>query len=107
MPADQLKIGSVVIVKPGDGVPADGIIVSGASRIDESMLTGEPAPVRKGIDHQVILFAQLFRSQVQLVLRRKKSCRWNAHVFCHLSGPGWHSEHWQWCVDHQMFCGSS
>ena len=53
MPAEQLAIGSLIMVKPGDGVPADGIVVSGASRMDESMLTGEPAPVSKRKDDKV------------------------------------------------------
>lgn len=54
VPAEQLSIGTLILVKPGDGVPADGIVVSGASRIDESMLTGEPAPVSKRIDDKVL-----------------------------------------------------
>ena len=53
VPAEQLSIGTLIMVKPGDGVPADGIVVSGASRIDESMLTGEPAPVSKKMDDKV------------------------------------------------------
>ena len=47
VPAEQLTIDSLIMVKPGDGVPADATVVSGASRMDESMLTGEPAPVSK------------------------------------------------------------
>ncbi len=53
VPAEQLEIGSLIMVKPGDGVPTDGTVVSGASRIDESMLTGEPAPVSKKVDDKV------------------------------------------------------
>ena len=53
VPADQLVNGSVLLVKPGVGVPEDGVIVSGASRVDESMLTGESAPMKKSIDDQV------------------------------------------------------
>ncbi len=53
VPAEQLSIGTSIMVKPGDGVPADGIVVLGASRIDESMLTGEPAPVSKKIEDKV------------------------------------------------------
>lgn len=50
----DLKIDDIVIVKPGGKVPADGIIVSGNSLIDESMLTGESFPVDKKIDSKVI-----------------------------------------------------
>ncbi len=53
VPAEQLSIGTLIMVKPGDGVPADGTVVSGASRIDESMLTGEAAPVSKKIHDKV------------------------------------------------------
>ncbi|KAL3134436.1 hypothetical protein ABBQ38_006494 [Trebouxia sp. C0009 RCD-2024] len=54
VPAEQLEIGSLIMVKPGDGVPTDGTVVSGASRIDESMLTGEPAPVSKKVDDKAM-----------------------------------------------------
>ena len=53
LPAEQLEIGSLITVKPGDGMPTDGIVVSGAFRIDESMLMGEPAPVSKKADDKV------------------------------------------------------
>ncbi|KDM91447.1 heavy metal translocating P-type ATPase [Photobacterium galatheae] len=45
--AKSLKVGDVVTVLPGESLPADGVIVSGSSVIDESMLTGEPIPVRR------------------------------------------------------------
>jgi Cu+-exporting ATPase len=50
----ELKQGDIVIIKPGDKIPADGIIVSGNSSIDESMVTGESIPVEKNIDEKVI-----------------------------------------------------
>src|SRR5262249_8188499 len=43
----ELKVGDQVVVKPGDRVPLDGEVVEGASMADESMLTGESAPVSK------------------------------------------------------------
>ncbi len=45
-PAAQVPLGGVVLVRPGDRVPLDGRVVSGASATDESMITGEPAAVR-------------------------------------------------------------
>ena len=45
--AEELVIGSRILIKPGDRSPADGMVVSGATRMDESMLTGEPAPISK------------------------------------------------------------
>ncbi|MEG2676719.1 MAG: heavy metal translocating P-type ATPase [Oscillospiraceae bacterium] len=44
---DFLKVGDIVIVKPGEKIPADGVVVEGASSVDESMLTGESMPIDK------------------------------------------------------------
>ena len=46
--ADGLAVGAIILVRHGDRMPADGLIVSGASSIDESPVTGESTPVRKG-----------------------------------------------------------
>src|SRR5438094_5695694 len=46
--------GDLLIVKPGEKIPADGIVTEGASAVDESMLTGEPMPVAKRIGDEVI-----------------------------------------------------
>ncbi|WP_408011504.1 heavy metal translocating P-type ATPase [Pseudalkalibacillus sp. A8] len=54
VPVADLKQGNQVLVKPGEKVPVDGIIVKGHSSIDESMLTGESVPVEKNIDEGVI-----------------------------------------------------
>ncbi len=51
---EQLKIGDIVLVKPGGKIAADGIIIEGKSEIDESMVTGESKPVSKEISGQVI-----------------------------------------------------
>ncbi|SFV13398.1 Cu+-exporting ATPase [Methylobacterium sp. 174MFSha1.1] len=48
VPAAELAVGDRVRVRPGERLPADGRVVEGRSRIDESMLTGEPVPVAKG-----------------------------------------------------------
>ena len=50
----QLKKGALVLVKPGEKIPVDGIIVDGESHVDESMVTGESKPVKKKIDSKVI-----------------------------------------------------
>ena len=47
MPVDDLRIGDVVRVRPGEKIPVDGVIVDGRSTVDESMLTGESIPVEK------------------------------------------------------------
>jgi Cu+-exporting ATPase len=46
--------GDLVIVKPGEKIPVDGVVTEGASAVDESMLTGEPLPVPKKIGDEVI-----------------------------------------------------
>ncbi|TVR87420.1 MAG: copper-translocating P-type ATPase [Spirochaetaceae bacterium] len=50
----ELKAGDIMIVKPGEKVPTDGRVVSGQSRVDESMATGEPVPVSKSEGDEVI-----------------------------------------------------
>jgi Cu+-exporting ATPase len=44
---DDLKVGDVVIVRPGERIAADGVVLEGASHVDESMITGEPVPDEK------------------------------------------------------------
>ena len=50
---EEVQIGDILLVKPGGRIPVDGIIMSGQSAIDESMLTGESMPVAKGIGQKV------------------------------------------------------
>ncbi|WP_394173303.1 heavy metal translocating P-type ATPase [Thalassotalea litorea] len=51
--AKHLKIGDICLVKPGETIPGDGVIVHGSTSINEAMLTGESAPVRKQVGDQV------------------------------------------------------
>jgi Cu+-exporting ATPase len=51
---DQVLVGDVVMVKPGEKIPVDGVVEEGASAVDESMLTGESIPVEKMAGDQVI-----------------------------------------------------
>jgi len=51
---DQLTNGDLLLVKPGEKIPADGNIEEGESHIDESMLTGESRPVRRGVGDKLI-----------------------------------------------------
>jgi len=47
IPIEQVRVGDIVIVRPGEKIPVDGAVVEGASAVDESMLTGESMPVDK------------------------------------------------------------
>lgn len=50
----SLELGNLVVIKPGERIPADGIIDSGASVVDESMITGESIPVEKNVGSKII-----------------------------------------------------
>ena len=54
VPIEQVAPGDLLRVRPGEKVPVDGIVASGSSTVDESMLTGEPLPVSRGVGDQVI-----------------------------------------------------
>ncbi|MBU2591747.1 MAG: heavy metal translocating P-type ATPase [Nitrospinae bacterium] len=54
IPLTMVKVGDTVVVRPGERIPVDGIVISGSSSVDESMLTGEPMPVEKGEDDTVV-----------------------------------------------------
>jgi Cu2+-exporting ATPase len=54
MSVSSLTIGDLVLIRPGGAVPADGVVVDGASEVDESLLTGESTPVEKGVGASVI-----------------------------------------------------
>ncbi|HFJ4330004.1 heavy metal translocating P-type ATPase [Serratia liquefaciens] len=54
IPLDQVTTGDVVFVRPGEKIPVDGQVVEGASYVDESMITGEPVPVSKGVGAGVV-----------------------------------------------------
>lgn len=54
LPTDQLKIGDLMVIRPGEKIPTDGVIIEGRSSIDESMATGESLPVSKSQGDTVI-----------------------------------------------------
>jgi len=54
IPVDQLVVGDVFVVRPGEKVATDGVVTKGASAVDASMLTGEPVPVEVGPGDEVV-----------------------------------------------------
>ena len=53
VPVDQVNVGDLVRVRPGEKIPVDGEVIDGASAVDESMLTGESVPVEKSLGDRV------------------------------------------------------
>ena len=51
---EDLKIGDLILVRPGEAIPVDGIVIEGSSLVDESAITGESIPVNKNIGDEVI-----------------------------------------------------
>lgn len=54
IPVEEVSVGDIVVVRPGGSIPVDGVIVEGASSVDESVITGESIPVQKQVGDKVI-----------------------------------------------------
>jgi cation transport ATPase len=54
LPVQDVVVGDLLRVKPGDAVPVDGRVLAGATSVDESMVSGEPEPVERGVGDRVI-----------------------------------------------------
>ncbi|MDF1533089.1 MAG: heavy metal translocating P-type ATPase [Methanosarcinaceae archaeon] len=54
VPVEEVTVGDIVVVRPGEKLPVDGIVIEGSSAVDESMITGESIPVEKNPDDTVI-----------------------------------------------------
>jgi P-type Cu+ transporter len=54
VPIDKIQEGNVIVVRPGEKIPVDGVIVEGKSHLDEKMITGESYPVSKTVNDEVI-----------------------------------------------------
>ena len=52
--ADELQVGDVIVVRPGEKIPTDGVVIEGYSSVDEKLLTGESIPVEKNVGSELI-----------------------------------------------------
>ncbi|MFZ5967435.1 MAG: heavy metal translocating P-type ATPase [Bacillota bacterium] len=52
---DEIKVGDILLIKPGEAIPIDGVIISGKSTINQSIITGESMPVDKGVGDEVFV----------------------------------------------------
>ena len=72
-PIDNIKIDDVVVIKPGDLIPLDGIVIEGESSVDEATITGEPIPIDKHKDSKV--FAGTLNKQGYLEVKVLKEAK--------------------------------
>ncbi|MCB1015639.1 MAG: heavy metal translocating P-type ATPase, partial [Acidimicrobiales bacterium] len=69
VPASELEVGDVVLVRPGGRVPADGEVVDGRAEVDESMITGESRPVGRGVGDTVVAGTVSTDSSIRVEVR--------------------------------------
>jgi Zn2+/Cd2+-exporting ATPase len=70
---DQLAIGDTIFVKPGERIPADGLIVKGETAIDESTITGESMPVRRGNKQEVFAGTMNISGAITIEVTKKST----------------------------------
>jgi Cu+-exporting ATPase len=70
VPLDQVHVGDLLRVRPGEKVPVDGVVIEGRSHVDESMVTGEPIPVQKDVGAKVV--GATLNTAGTLVIRAEK-----------------------------------
>ncbi len=71
VPVGDVEIGTVVVVKPGEQIPLDGVIVSGGSTLDESAITGEATPVDKKIEDNVFAGTMNIQGYFEVSVQKK------------------------------------
>ena len=71
VPVEELRIGQTVLVKPGMGIPTDGVIISGHTNIDQKSLTGEPHPAVAGVGDNVYAGTVNLDGQITIEVRKE------------------------------------
>ncbi len=80
VPIGDVQTGSVIVLRPGERIPVDGLILSGSSYVDESMITGEPVPVRKEKDDKLFAGTINQKGSLQFVAEKVGSETLLAHI---------------------------
>lgn len=80
MPIEKVVIGDVVVVKPNERIPLDGIVVEGFSSIDEATLTGESVPVDKSVNDTVFAGTQNFQGIIHIKVTKDPKDTALAHI---------------------------
>ncbi|KPD29993.1 ATPase P [Thermus scotoductus] len=70
VPTEALKEGDLILIRPGEQVPADGVVVEGATSMNEAFLTGESRPVAKGVGDEVLAGALNGEGAIQVRVTR-------------------------------------
>ena len=73
IPAEEAKVGDLLLVRPGDRIPLDGVVIYGESRIDTAPITGEPVPVRVAMGDSVISGCVNTTGQLTMEVRKPLS----------------------------------
>ncbi|OPX69445.1 MAG: putative copper-exporting P-type ATPase A [Methanoregulaceae archaeon PtaB.Bin056] len=73
VPVDDIEIGDVVLVRPGDVIPSDGVVLSGSTSVDESCLTGESVPNEKQAGYTVYSGSININGAVRIEVSKKNS----------------------------------
>ena len=68
---DSLKIGQEIVIKPGAGIPIDGVVLSGETEIDQKSMTGEPQPARAGVGDAVYAGTVNLTGRIVVQVRRE------------------------------------
>lgn len=73
IPIEEINVGEIIIIKPGDKIPMDGKVIDGTSFVDESMITGEPIPVDKRTGQNVFAGSINKQGYIEIEVTKKAS----------------------------------